>query len=90
MQTTLKHFASPHFWRHYRRLPQAIQALADKSFGLLKADPQHPALRLKQIGDVWSVRVGRSYRALGASCTGGINWFWIGSHADYDKLLEHK
>jgi hypothetical protein len=84
----LKHFASPRFWRCYRRLPQAIRNLADKNFKLLKSDPQRPALRLKQIGDLWSVRVGLGYRALGASCESGINWFWIGSHADYDKLLK--
>jgi len=83
----LRHFASPAFWRHYKRLPQAIRALSDKNFELLKADPQHPALHLKQIGDFWSVRVGRGTRALGTSCEGGITWFWIGSHADYDRLL---
>lgn len=86
----MRHFASPRFWRCYRRLPQAIQTLSDKNFELLKADPQHPALHLKQIGELWSVRVGLSYRALGVSCEGGINWFWIGSHANYDKLLQRR
>ena len=27
------------------------------------------------------------YRALGVEVPMGIMWFWIGSHADYDKLL---
>lgn len=49
MQAPLKHFASPRFWRHYRRLPQAVQDLSDKSFELLKTDSQHPAPRLKRL-----------------------------------------
>lgn len=35
---------------------------------------------------MWSVRVGLSYRALGTDNPDGIVWFWIGSHAQYDKL----
>ena len=33
------------------------------------------------------MRVGRDYRALGALDENDLIWFWIGSHADYDKLL---
>jgi len=36
---------------------------------------------------IYSARVGLGYRALGVSEGGTIIWFWIGSHADYDKLL---
>ena len=83
----MKHFASTQFWKCYRQLPPAVRALADKNFQLLKVDPKHPSLHLKQIGRLWSVRVGAHYRALGVDKTEGIVWFWIGSHADYDKLL---
>jgi hypothetical protein len=31
-----------------------------------------------------SVRVGAHYRALGVDAPGGVLWFWIGSHAEYD------
>jgi hypothetical protein len=34
-----------------------------------------------------SVRVGLRYRALAVEVEGGYLWFWIGSHADYDKLI---
>ena len=83
----MNHFASPQFWQHYRRLPPDVRALADKNFKLLKSDPKHPSLRLKKIERLWSVRVGAHYRALGLDKPEGIIWFWIGSHADYDKLL---
>jgi len=32
-------------------------------------------------------RVGIAYRAVAALDGGTLTWFWIGSHADYDKLL---
>lgn len=83
----MKHFASPQFWRLYRQLSPELRALADKNFQLLKADPKHPSLHFKKIGRLWSVRVGAHYRALGLDKTEGVVWFWIGSHADYDKLL---
>jgi hypothetical protein len=83
----LKHFASPQFWRLYRQLSPEVRALADKNFQLLKADPKHPSLHFKRIGRLWSVRVGAHYRALGLDKPEGAVWFWIGSHADYDKLL---
>jgi hypothetical protein len=83
----VKHFASPQFWRYYRQLSPAVRALADKNFQLLKADPKHPSLHFKRIGRLWLVRVGAHYRALGLDRTDGVVWFWIGSHADYDKLL---
>jgi len=44
-------------------------------------------LHLKKIGRYWSVRVGLHFRALGIDVDDGILWFWIGSHADYDKLV---
>jgi hypothetical protein len=59
----------------------------DKNFELLKADPHHPSLHFKKIGQLWSVRVGLSYRALGLDNGDTVIWFWIGSHADYDKLV---
>ena len=83
----MKHLASPRFWSHYRNLPDAVRNLADKNFELLKAHPHHPSLHLKKIGELWSVRVGAHYRALGRDAGDGIVWFWIGSHADYDKLV---
>ncbi len=36
---------------------------------------------------MWSARVGAHYRALGFDHDDAILWFWIGSHADYDKLM---
>lgn len=87
MQAALIHFTSPEFWPNYERLPETVRDIADKNFALLKADPRHPSLHFKQVGDFWSVRVGLAYRALGTVFEGGIIWFWIGSHREYQKLI---
>ena len=34
-----------------------------------------------------TVRVGEHYRALGLDKSEGVVWFWIGTHAEYDKIL---
>ena len=86
----MSHFTLPRFWRHYRLLPEDARNLADKNYDLLKSHPHHPSLRLKRVGkkkQLWSVRVGMHYRALGVEKPEGIVWFWIGAHAEYDKLL---
>ncbi len=86
----MKHRVLPRFWRHYRQLSKEVQELADKNFELLKSDPHHPSLHLKRVSrtrQLWSVRVGAHYRALGVEKPEGIVWFWIGAHAEYDKLL---
>jgi hypothetical protein len=47
-------------------------------------------LRFKKVHDdppIYSARVGIAYRAAGVLDGDTVVWFWIGSHADYDKLL---
>jgi len=81
------HFASPSFWASYKALPSAIQHVADKNFSILKSSPKHPSLHFKKVGKYWSVRVGIHYRALAIEVEGGLLWFWIGSHSEYDRLI---
>ncbi len=83
----MNHHAASKFWAAYDALPLGIRELADKNFALLKADPRHPSLHFKRIGDLWSVRIGEHFRALGTEVEDGILWIWIGSHSDYDKLV---
>lgn len=83
----MKHHASPTFWTQYRALPDSVRELADKSFALLKADPRHPSLHFKRVDRFWSVRVGIQYRAIGLDLEDGVLWFWIGTHAEYDKMV---
>ena len=88
MQRYLKYIASPSFWECYHRLPSSVQELADKNFKLLKQDSKHPSLKLKKVGSFWSARVGRKYRTLAVEVEEGLIWFWIGTLAEYDKVLK--
>jgi hypothetical protein len=69
-------------------LPQDIQKLADQAYEHLKQDPRYPSLHFKKIGRFWSARVGSHHRALAVESADELVWFWIGTHADYDKLLD--
>ncbi len=83
----MKHFSTPGFWKTYETLPAHVQRLADSNYQLLKKNPRHPSLHFKRVGRFWSVRVGLHFRALGVEAPDGVVWFWIGSHAEYDKLI---
>lgn len=86
----MNHFTTPDFWQLYNTLPREVRELADKNYGLLCADPLHASLHFKNVKhDVWSVRVGRNYRALAFEEEDGYYWFWIGPHAEYNRLLAH-
>lgn len=83
------HTASKRFWACLERLPADMQDVAHKNFALLRADPGHPSLPFKRLGGgkLCSARVGLHHRTLGLPTADGVHWFWIGSHADYDRLI---
>ncbi|NEQ77118.1 MAG: hypothetical protein F6K23_31375 [Okeania sp. SIO2C9] len=83
----MKHRATPDFWYYYRQLPPHIQDLADKCYDLLKQDPYYPSLHFKKVGRFWTVRIGIHYRAIAVGDGQEMAWFWIGHHAEYDKIL---
>ena len=85
----MRHFASSKFWRCFNSLPAEVQSQARRQFNLLKQSPEHPSLKLKSISGARfrSVRVGLGYRALGVPVPEGVQWFWIGTHAEYDRLI---
>jgi hypothetical protein len=75
------------FWECSTRLPEAVQRVADRHSALLRANPRHPSLHFKKVGRLCSVRAGPGYRTLAAEAPGGLIWFWIGSHDEYERLL---
>ena len=71
-------------------LPKDVQRKAQSAYQLFLSDPTHPGLQLKlvkPVKQIYSVRIGRRYRALGVKYDDVILWFWIGSHAEYDEVL---
>jgi hypothetical protein len=83
----VRHRATPRFWDCYRQLPGEVRRLADRCYELLRQDSHHPSLHFRKIGRFWSARVGLHYRVLAVEHESDLVWFWIGSHAEYDRLL---
>jgi hypothetical protein len=89
----MKSFTSRRYREMYANLPKDIQLRANRACRLFRRDPAHPGLHFKMVHDenrIYSARVGLGYRALGQMEGDDIVWFWIGSHAEYDKLLRRR
>ncbi len=82
--------ASRRFWELFHKLPGDIQKLAVKNYQLWRSNPNHPSLRFRRLqgtGDRFTVRVGEHYRAIGLLKVDTMIWVWIGTHAEYDRLV---
>ncbi len=80
--------------RRFRELiaamPRHVRQQAREAYRLFRENPRHPGLHFKRVHDdpmIYSARVGIGFRAVGVREGDTIVWFWIGSHADYDRLL---
>lgn len=85
----MKSRRSKQFLKLFEQLPQDVQKQAYKAYKLFSADPYHPSLHFKEIDErnhMYSVRIGRRYRAVGKYENNKIEWVWIGSHEDYNNL----
>jgi len=62
-------------------LPEEIRRRARRAYLLFRKDPRHASLRFKKVdeeSDIYSVRIGLGYRALGVMEGSTVIWFWIG------------
>jgi hypothetical protein len=71
-------------------MTQHPTTFADWQTAILKSDPKHTSLHVKQAGRFWSVPIGMSWRALAIDEGDDMIWFWIGSHTDYDKIIHNR
>ena len=80
----------------FDRLPASVQELARRAFAAFVDNPAHPGLRHHALRDnskgshlpgSFSVSISMKYRAVYAG-RGNVNlWYWVGTHADYDRLI---
>ena len=78
------------FRRAFDSLPKAVQRQALQAYKVFAKDPSHPGIQFKKVHPskpISSVRIGLGYRALGTKTGDEVVWFWIGSHAEYDRLV---
>lgn len=77
------------FNKLFAKLHPQVQEQATKAYQLFKQNPYHPSLHFEPISQqepIYSVRVGRSYRAVGRLEGDTIYWEWIGSHEAYNNI----
>ena len=82
--------ATPSFWRAYGGLTENQQEAARRVFRLFTRDPGHNSLQFKKLrgrANDWSVRVTLDLRVVGRRQGDTIEWVWIGSHNEFDKLF---
>ena len=67
-----------------------------KAIRLWEANPKHRSLRLHPLKDTkkgrhasgsFSISLNMQYRAIYVWDGGVAVWYWVGSHADYDRLI---
>jgi mRNA-degrading endonuclease RelE of RelBE toxin-antitoxin system len=72
-------------------LPKEIREQAFHAYNIWRNNPYHNSLQFKRVSrrqPIYSVRIGIGYRAMGFRENDQIYWFWIGAHAEYDRLLK--
>ena len=78
------------FREAFASLPNDVRRQAQRAYRLFLRDPRHPSLWFKKVDEgsgIYSVRIGLGYRALGVMEGSTVLWFWIGTHAECDRLL---
>ncbi|HXB39320.1 MAG TPA: hypothetical protein VNZ49_02190 [Bacteroidia bacterium] len=86
----MKSVTTVRFRKAFSVLPSHVKDLTRKAFKRWKENSAHPSLQFKQIHKtqpVYSVRISLSWRALSVKQGNAMVWFWVGSHAEYDKLI---
>ena len=89
----MKSKGSKSFWRAYGELPRDVQKQAHRAHRLWRENVAYPALQFKQVKPtvppLYSVRImNTGYRALGELEGDTVIWRWIGTHAEYIRLLK--
>jgi hypothetical protein len=86
----MKSVATKRFWHCFHALPAEVQRQAEATYRLWREDPRHRSLGFKRLHarrPVFSVRIGLHWRALAVQDGDTVVWMWIGSHAEYDRLV---
>ncbi len=77
------------FRKRFEKLSPAIQEAAVERYRLWRRDPWDASLHFKKVGDYWSVRIGDGFRALATRDGDRVNWFWIGAHDEYRRMIRY-
>jgi hypothetical protein len=84
---------TPRFRALLAALPEHARRQARDAYRLFAVNPWHPSLRFRRVREeapTHSARIGAHYRVLGYFEGDTIVWVWIGTHAEYDRLLSRR
>lgn len=87
----MKSQTTSQFRRMFADLPKQVQDQTRKAYLQFKKDPSYPSLRFKKVHPklpIYSARINKDYRVVGQLEEDTVIWFWVGSHAEYDMLLD--
>jgi hypothetical protein len=87
----VKSSVTKEFRKRLDQLPSIVQEQAIRAYEMWRADPFHSSLQFKRVNkslSIYSARIGIGHRALAFRKSDHVEWFWIGSHAEYDELLK--
>lgn len=79
------------FREMFADLSKPIQEQTRKAYRQFKQNPSYPSLRFKKVHPklpIYSARINKDHRAVGQLEDDTVIWFWVGSHAEYDLLLD--
>jgi mRNA-degrading endonuclease RelE of RelBE toxin-antitoxin system len=79
------------FRQAYGKLPLDVRLRVKKAYRQWVANPFHPSLHYKKIHailPIWSVRVSLNYRVVGVAHDEKMLWYFVGTHAEYDRLIK--
>jgi len=78
------------FRKSFAALPKQVQEQTREAYRQFQENPSYPSLRFKKVHPelpIYSARISNNYRAVGQLDGDTVIWFWVGSHAEYDRLL---
>lgn len=87
----MKSLTTNEFRKLFADLPKRVQEQTRAAYRQFKEDPSYPSLRFKKVHSelpIYSARISKSYRAVEQLDGDTVIWFWVGSHAEYNRLLE--
>jgi hypothetical protein len=80
------------FINYCYELPTDVRELVQAHYRRFLDDPYYPGLHFKHLDgtDLYSIRIGSAYRALGIMIGEVIVWFWIGSHTRWIETPQYR
>ncbi|MEG3925194.1 ParE family toxin-like protein [Microcoleus sp. D3_18a_C4] len=86
----MKSRTTAEFRKSFAALPKQVQEQTREAYRQFQENPSYPSLRFKKVHPelpIYSARISNNYRAVGQLDGDTVIWFWVGSHAEYDRLL---